>query len=320
MALVAMGMAVPAQAQPTQVRPSAARTTVDPPAHACPLIDQLCPGDDLDGDGISDVTVGQPTESVTGTVGSGTMDLHLTHVGDQRIDEQWVSPGFTATSSDRFGAASASDDVDVDGYGDLIVGAPGAGGTGDVFIAHGSSAGISHTGTQILHGLTAGEDFGATIALSGYNLWIGAPTRTVNGQAGAGAMDWYVEGTDNLFHLRMSITQDSFDVGGSAEAGDRFASALSASSYGVLVGVPGEDIGTIKDAGLITYFEIGSGPSTTYQSFSSYQGSGGVTGVPEAGDRFGASVALSPQYSGYALVGVPGEGIGTAAGTGLVQL
>ena len=317
--------------------PAHAGAPSHPAIHHCPVDDERCPGDDIDGDVPSDVVVGQPTQSVTGTSGSGTMDLHLTTAGDQRIDEQWVSPGFASSNTDGFGTASASDDIDADGYGDLVIGAPGASGTGPgtgpgpgpgtgtgtgtgkVFIAHGGATGITHTGTQILSGVTPGEKFGATVALAGDNLWIGAPNRAVNGHAGAGAVDWYVKGSDSQFQLRQSISQDSAGIGGSSEAGDGFGSALSANYFGALVGTPDEDIGTIKDAGMVTFITVNA-TNTAYTSTSSYQASSGVAGTPEAGDRFGSAVALSPRDGPYALVGVPGEDNGAVTDSGMVQL
>ena len=304
--LVALG--APSQAVPA--RP--AGTSI----HTCPVADQDfdCPSGDVDGDGVTDVTVGVPTQAVTATAGSGLVDVHLTLAGVQRIDEQSVSPGFTASSTDAFGASSAAGDIDGDGYGDLVIGAPGASGTGVVFVALGSSTGIVSTGTQILRGIAPGERFGATIALNGANLWIGAPNRTVDGQAGAGAVDWYVLGSDHQFHLRQSMTQDSADIGGTAEVGDGFGSALAAAGDGVLIGIPDEDIGTIKDAGLVTFIEL---TKKGYTSFSSDQDSPGVPGASEAGDHFGAAVATDGHWS---LVGVPDEDIGSVKDAGMAQL
>ena len=299
--------------------PAVGAAPARPAAHLC--FDEQegnfpCPAGDINGDGSTDVPVGVPNHAVTATPGSGLVDIHLSRSSGQRIDEQWVSPGFTAAATDGFGTTSAGGDVDADGYGDLVVGAPGAGGTGAAFIAHGCPSGIVRGGAQVLRGRTSGERFGATMALNGVNLWIGAPNRTVSGHAGAGALDWYVLGSDHQFHLRQSITQDSPGIGGSAETGDGFGAALAAADNGLLVGVPTEDIGSAKDAGLVTYITV---TTTGYTSVSSEQNSPGVLGAAEAGDRFGASVAIAPSGR-YALVGVPDEDTGTIRDAGLVQV
>jgi len=85
------------------------------------------------------------------------------------------------------------------------------------------------------------------------------------------------------------------------------------------VGVPGEDIGAVVDAG--TVVTVYGGDSQAPGTFR--QGAGGVAGAAERGDRFGAALAIGrfndDPYSDVA-VGVPGEDVGTAADAGAVNL
>jgi hypothetical protein len=119
-------------------------------------------------------------------------------------------------------------------------------------------------------------------------------------------------------------SQDSAGVAGSAEAGDGFGASVAADSDGdsLLVGVPGEDIGSLKDAGVVQTFAGGSGHYVPHAQVS--QDSKGIPGAAEAGDRFGASVALGKAVFCYgavdAAVGAPGEDVGTAKDAGSVTL
>jgi hypothetical protein len=105
-----------------------------------------------------------------------------------------------------------------------------------------------------------------------------------------------------------SITQDTAGVPGVSETGhrdgddrdygDEFGAALAAGDVtgdgypDIAVGVPGEDIGSVRDAGSVVLLK--GGPSgltgTGAQAFD--QSDSGVPGVSEAGDRFGEGVAL----------------------------
>ena len=103
-------------------------------------------------------------------------------------------------------------------------------------------------------------------------------------------------------------------VAGSAEAGDHFGAALA--SYPpsedsdadvVLVGAPGEDLGSVRDAGMVN--EIwGGGKSLTQAS---------TAGIEEVGDRFGATLVAGNGAGGNwtprIIVGAPGEDGGAGA-------
>jgi hypothetical protein len=79
----------------------------------------------------------------------------------------------------------------------------------------------------------------------------------------------------------------------------------------LLVGAPGEDVGTVAEAGAVAVFQ--ASPLTTQGSYQLWQGqSGRVGGVAEAGDHFGAALASST------LIGAPGEDVGSAVDAGSV--
>jgi hypothetical protein len=117
----------------------------------------------------------------------------------------------------------------------------------------------------------------------------------------------------------VSFRQGAGGVGSVAEAGDLFGAALASWDSVLLVGVPGEDVGTIKDAGSIHRFtSAGSVPKLSgAREQTLNQDSSGVADTAEAGDQFGTSVALAARG---AVVGVPGEEVGPEVDAGAVEL
>ncbi|MCL6732520.1 FG-GAP repeat protein [Streptomyces neyagawaensis] len=113
------------------------------------------------------------------------------------------------------------------------------------------------------------------------------------------------------------ITQSSPDVGGAAEQGDDFGAALSAGDLNgdsrpeLVVGVPGEDVGTVKDAG--GYVVMNGTEKGLYGGLARSQSTPNMPGTAEAGDRFGAQVAVG-DYNRDGLwdtaVSAPGENAG----------
>ena len=132
---------------------------------------------DVDGDGKSDLVVGLPAYN-----GTGQVDLRLTAAS--------AVPSLTLTSStlgqgaagDEFGAAVVLADLNEDGCSDIIVGAPGAAGTGRVYVVLGAPNGFQTADGKTLDGgATPGDRFGSSLAIArnladtGFDLWVGAP-------------------------------------------------------------------------------------------------------------------------------------------------
>ncbi|MEU3653185.1 FG-GAP repeat protein [Streptomyces sp. NPDC032161] len=112
------------------------------------------------------------------------------------------------------------------------------------------------------------------------------------------------------------LNQDSPGVPGAAERSDGFGASVSigdvnGDGYGdIAVGVPGEDLGTTKNAGSVLVLPgTASGP-TGKGTVGFNQDTADVPGVAEPNDRFGAAATLvDANRDGRAelLVGAPGE-------------
>lgn len=250
-------------------------------------------------------------------------------------------------------------DYDGDGYDDAVVGDPeatvgGVRGAGAVTVLLGGPDGRigGSTGRELItranFGDTpeAGDHFGYDVALAptGHNgrcagLLVGAPGADVGRAADAG-MAWLIsdlpdaEGTPQL---EASVLTQA-DVGGSAEAGDRFGSAVvvtAADQEGrrrLVVGAPGEDVGSATDAGSVSVYAMGRQPEGLAELQQGRRGPSGavvVPGKPQPGDRFGAALASGPldlpkrsgREVGLALVvGAPGDAVSGRDGAGSVTV
>jgi hypothetical protein len=124
------------------------------------------------------------------------------------------------------------------------------------------------------------------------------------------------------------LSQDTIGVPGTAEKGDRFGSAVHLVAdrpvgfATLVVGTPGEDVGTRKDAGSVTIAQVstdlelpGITPTRTVD-----QNSTGMAGAAEAGDQLGAAVSSIRDGSVIRfLAGAPGEDVGRVRDAGQVQ-
>ncbi|MBI5516020.1 MAG: FG-GAP repeat protein [Deltaproteobacteria bacterium] len=147
---------------------------------------------DHDGNGRTDLAVGDPTWAQMGSQGAVTVFLNP-HLGS------FMEQGVVLTAGGgRFGHAVASaGDLDGDGYSELAVGAPDASGGGAVYIYWGNSDLATARPTE-LRALSSGVTFGSSVAAlgdadgNGYgDLAVGAP-----GQGSTGTVFLFRGGPD----------------------------------------------------------------------------------------------------------------------------
>jgi hypothetical protein len=241
----------------------------------------------------------------------------------------------TGSSGDRFGAALSGLYA---GYGsdgdfclDLAVGAPGADGGGAVYVLRGSPQGFTAGYRLGLERPVAGDEFGAAVS-AGHAVWVGAPGRDIGRATDAGAVAVFEAGA-TAGRALLVVDQGSL-VGfpGAPEVGDRFGEILSTTFGasiprfgeenldGVFVGVPHEDVGVARDAGMVVKilygpFDLPGEPGNFQQSTYWTQNTPGMPGKVEAGDLLGAAVA---EHGRSAAFTAPGEDIGKLRDAGLV--
>ena len=181
--------------------------------------------------------------------------------------------------------ASARCDFDNDGFDDLALGVPGenVGSTanaGAVNVIYGSNAGLTATGDQIWHqdspgveGVAEfGDSFGATVVCGDFDvdqyddLAIGVPGEDVESIVDAGAVNILYGSNAGLTAAGGEIWhQDVSGIEGVAEGGDRFGAALASGDFNddvaddLAIGVPGEDVGSFRNAGSVNVLYGGDG-------------------------------------------------------------
>ncbi|MEO3742260.1 FG-GAP repeat protein [Plantactinospora sp. B5E13] len=302
---------------------------------------------DLNGDGNDDLAIGAYGEAIGSKTSAGSVTLlygsasGLTDSGAQDLyQDQGHVPGGSETN-DNFGYSLAIGDVTGDGYADLAVGAPrenentGDPGSGTVNLMRGSASGISTTGATSADGWaiksatgtadTTARTLGTALAIGDVNgdglgdVITGAPgsqTPHTNG----GLIAAFTGRTNGIASSAVVVIgQRTAGVSGEPETGDRFGATLSTGDVtgdglaDVLVGAPGEAIGSATGAGVITLLKGTSGGLTGDGSQSFDQNHEVVPGGSEAGDRFGGSLALL-NWDGLggldAVVAAAGEAVG----------
>ncbi|MQA24863.1 MAG: hypothetical protein GEU94_05200 [Micromonosporaceae bacterium] len=318
-------------------------------------------GPDFDGDGCADLVVADPDATVSGTSRAGRINVLYGAESGAGVRSLLFQgqPGVAGSpeADDRFGAAVRAARINNDPYTDLVVATPtedvgSANDAGIIQVIFGSAEGLgggapSLTVRQGLHGVPgtpeAGDRFGAGLAVNTTTgeSWpapavaYGAPGEDIGSTSNAGAAGLVAfDPATGTVSAARAITQDSPGIAGSVEAGDRFGAAVEvfqgpggffcdvtgAKGFTLVVGTPGEDFGAVRDVGMV-HLARDLAKDTPLS-----QDAPGVGGVGEAGDQFGASLALTsfcehdgPSHVTLA-VGVPAEDIGSTRDAGAAHL
>ena len=176
-----------------------------------------------------------------------------------------------------------------------------------------------------------GDRFGASISINylvgstgTIDVAVGAPNENIGSLADAGQVTVLRDVYDEIDGA-VVYDQNSAGVPGSAEAGDRFGRSLDTVRVGatsrLAVGIPGEDVGSVSNAGSVQLFSLSSNVLVPGTGLT--QNTAGVADSSQPGDLFGDEVAFAP-----AGVGAPGIKLavsapdedGAANSTGLVQV
>ncbi|TMA55017.1 MAG: hypothetical protein E6J75_12885, partial [Deltaproteobacteria bacterium] len=309
---------------------------------------------DFDHDGFADLAIGVPGHDVGNAADAGAVNVlyggptGLSDAGNQLWSQRSVSVQGLAERGDHFGAALAAGDFDHDGFADLAIGVPDEDlgsivDAGAVNVLFGGPRGISALRNQFwnqsrnLQGAAErGDHFGAALAAGDFNsdgfvdLAVGVPREDVGPVVDAGAVN-VLYGTRHglTFTGTQFWNQNRPGVLDFSERGDRFGSALTAGDFDgdgfpdLAIGVPGEDVGAIVDAGAVDVLHGGPhGLSAANNQFWTLD-SPGVEGAAAAGDAFGAALAADDfNGDGFAdlAIGVPGKDVGPIVDAGSVNV
>ena len=307
---------------------------------------------DFNDDGITDLAIGAPGEvPATGPAvhGGGVAVVYGAPGGlgdaDPAVLITQASPGVPGAPEelDAFGAALAAGDFNGNGVTDLAVGVPGENaGAGIVQVLRGEAG----TGLGVLPATTfsqntpgvpggseSGDEFGEALAAgdvtgdSRDDLAVGVPGEnglagavnflpgSVAGLTGTGSQYWSQNspGVEGVAAQRRPIRR----LFGDGTAGQRRPARPRC-------GRPVRRDRIDRNAGSVTVL-LGrpTGLSTAEAGGSRFhQGTVGIAGSPEPGDGFGSAVAapfIQTTDLGSLVVGVPGEKVGTVAGTGMLH-
>jgi FG-GAP repeat len=184
------------------------------------------------------------------------------------------------------------------------------------------AAGVAGTAAAVQAGPAVLADFNG----DGIDdLVVGVPGEDLGGAADAGVVDVIYGSESGLADgTREQLTQAV------PEPGDGFGAAVATGDFNgdiftdLAVGVPGENVGAIADAGAVeVFYGAGGGGLPSVGDQLLRQGAAGMAGTAEAGDRFGAALASGLVNDGdeaELAVGAPGEDVGATAGAGAVSL
>ncbi|MFI0146557.1 trypsin-like serine protease [Streptomyces globisporus] len=303
-------------------------------------------------DGCTDLAVGVPGEAIGTNAGAG--GVHIVYGSPAGLGQGKATVNLTQGSGsgalagmgsetgDRMGEAIAAGTT-IAGVPYLAIGLPGEDGSGftnagAVVYLHGTGQTnvlINQDSEGVAGAMESNDDFGASLAGSPQHLAIGSPGEAVGGMADAGAV--------SLFNHKLNaakiptgiagLDQNLAEIQDDSEAGDTFGFSLSMTAYRpnaaatgteslLVIGTPGEGTPTIATTGRIDVLRLT--PTGFSQLSGVHQGTTGMTGANEDGDRFGHTVsavslnpaAVSTAKNTLVAVGVPGEDIGTATDAG----
>jgi hypothetical protein len=306
--------------------------------------DSLAAGD-ITGDGRDELLIGLPGKKVGGKKEAGAAvvvkgsSAGITTSGSKWIDQNTAGVPGGAETGDHFGTGLAIGKINKDKYRDVVIGAPQEDdgqaytGSGSVTQFWGASGGVSLTKVTAVYGKSTfpvAEPKDAVVWYLGGVLKIADTSGDGYGEVvvgdSAAQANWNINGgvvvtlpgrsTGLSLKGMILLSQRDKDIAGASEDDDYFGDSIATGDVtgdgiaDVLVGVPGEDIGSAKDAGSVVLLRGSTKGLTAAKSQTITQSSAGVPDGPERDDTFGAAVSvlnLNGAYGLDAVIGAPGE-------------
>jgi len=314
---------------------------------------------DADGDGCSDLAVGAPYEDVVqdgvNVVNAGA--IYIVHGTPTGIGAGSKIEGYTQKELDSTTAIEPSDwfgfslkaGSTASGVPYLIVGVPGENVTVDgktysdagciEYVQGSTKKSLSQNDPGIPGAVEANDRFGYSLAGTNRYFAVGSPGEAIGDQKFAGGVAVFNHTLSNGMPTPLlGLDQDSTGLAGEPEAGDSFGTSISMTGYRpseqtynsevlLAIGMPGEDIGTLADAGGVAVVRIQ--PSGAYTSVTAMDGSTmDLEGDAVAGDFMGQRVAIANTDTSVVTtsatvrlaVGEPGKDTASAKDAGAVHI
>ncbi|MEZ4401032.1 MAG: FG-GAP-like repeat-containing protein [Kofleriaceae bacterium] len=304
---------------------------------------------DFDHDGVDDLAIGTPGESVGSNPDPNAGAVYLLR-GGAAGPTYWrsVTEANVAASvegDDRFGEALAVGDFDGDGVDDLAVGAPGEThgdgiAAGHVYVLRGTGAASAlaawtsvgqadltvapnvANGPVVAMGTNqAGDNFGAALAAGRIDadgrddLVVGASCDNELATCAGGA--YLYRGHATGMRGWMRITQ----TGGGGDAFDRFGFAVAVGDVDndgdrdVLIGAPYDDVSGVTNVGRVFWARPQGASISSVSAINQVNSDWGT------GDLFGYAIAIGQTGAFDAIaIGTPGEAWGTGPAAGAVMM
>ena len=352
LAVVATLATWPALAHAAPSQPERQSTTSHSPTAAAAAVSVEA---DFDNDGFADLAVGVPREGVGTADLAGAVNIlagsptGLSGAGSQQFVQGSGGVPDAAEPSDLFGSALAAGDFNNDGFVDLAIGVPGEDiGTiadaGAVNVVYGSAGGLSASGGQFFSQDSAGvlgaaeteDGFGSALGVGDFDndgfadLAIGVPSEGSRVASQAGAVNVLYGSAGGLTASgNQQFLQGVGGVLGTAEVGDEFGFVLASGDFNndgfadLAIGAPFEDVGSVFDAGAINVLYGSAADLSVTGDQVFFQGGGGIAGVAEPSDFFGATLAggdFNNDSADDLAVGAPFEDVGSALDAGAINV
>jgi hypothetical protein len=256
---------------------------------------------DFDGDGKADLAVGSSNSTVY-VIKGGVTSAGKGGLGSYTVKAPILTGGGIGTINLTAG------DVTGDGRTDLVVdgfeNTTATNAFNKNYLLLGASGGLKAATAQTLDsgvvtgiGDINGDGYGDIVSGQYWN------AKTADGVTFPGGVDggkvWVTYGTAAGAGSTIGITQNTGAVPGTSEKNDEFGWEIDLGDVNgdgyqdLVIGSPGENMGTVVDAGMVTVLygsQTGLNTASAAQSFA--QSTAGVPGADEKSDLFGSDVKL----------------------------
>lgn len=155
----------------------------------------------------------------------------------------------------------------------------------------GTGALLSQDSPGVPGGNEEGDRFGAALDASGRTLVVGSPGEGTGTTVDDGMIHVLRRTGTSLDFPGVAFHQDTAGVPGASEKGDHFGASVAIDGGRIAVGLPGEDLGSTKDAGMVVHFTDDGRTTKVAGAFN--QNTSGIPGSNQTGDEFGVSVGLT---------------------------